>query len=70
MRVFFFAVAALAALGVTVLIALGYPALVVITMELHAPLALFLVRDLGPFVLIVTLWAGLIGAFFVTRPAK
>ncbi len=70
MRVFYFTIAAAAALGLTVMTALGYPALVAIFIEAHEPWTLYLVQDFGPLVLILALWAGLVGTFFVTRPEK
>jgi hypothetical protein len=54
----------------TVMTALGYPALVAIFIEAHEPWTLYLVQDFGPLVLILALWAGLVGTFFVTRPEK
>jgi hypothetical protein len=67
MRLFFFGLAGLAAAGLTAAAVYVYPVLVVATMEDHDPWTESILRNLAPLALILSLWVGLMGAYFVTR---
>jgi hypothetical protein len=67
MRSFFFGLAGLASAAVTAAVAYIYPALVLGSMEAHEPALEHELKAFGPALMVIALWVGLVGAYWVTR---